>query len=1059
MNLLNLIGFGLKVWRLVLMLCCWCLPLISYTRLSNNGEVMSTKSGLFSDGGKIWMKLWKHISECFYKIHHHYSVHIGSRKNWWRKLLGAWIVFWILMAFGIFWCMSSQTVEKRKESLAGMCDERARMLNDQFNVSMNHIQAMSVLIATFHHGKNPSAIDQRTFASYTERTAFERPLTSGVAYAARVLHSEREQFEIQQGWTIKRMDSVEQNPVHKDEYNPADLEPSPVQEEYAPVIFAQDTVAHIISIDVLSGKEDSENVLRARESGKGVLTAPFRLLKTNRLGVILTFAVYKRDLPPYATSSERTEATAGYFGGIFDVESLVEKLLQQLASKQVILVNVYDTTNLSDPISMYGSNILNDGMHHVSALNFGDPFRKHEMHCRFKLKPPWPWGAITTSSGILVIALLIGQIFHATMNRIAKVEDDYHEMMELKKRAEAADVAKSQFLATVSHEIRTPMNGVLGMLHMLMDTDLDETQEDYVRTAQESGKALVSLINEVLDQAKIESGRLELEAVCFDLRAILDDVLSLFSGKSQEKGVELAVYVSDKVPAVLVGDPGRFRQIITNLMGNSIKFTEKGHIYVTVHLVEEAVNLMELEMESPSNSTLSGLPVADRWRSCAGFKAFSREESVPTYSSSSTDQVNLIVSVEDTGQGIPLEAQSRVFTPFMQVVPSITRTHGGTGIGLSISRCLVHLMKGEIGFASLPQIGSTFTFTAVFTRDCSNANDQKSQQINNQLKSISLEFREMRALLVDPRPTRAKVSVYHIERLGIRVEVVRDLDNGFFSINTGNSPPNVVFIEWEVWDKDLTLSTLFVNKLRSLNCAVTPKLFLLSGTISSTRAIVSSVFTPSVIMKPLRASLLTASLQHSMGVRNRVNHRNGELSTLSLRNLLRGRKILVVDDNLVNLRVATGALKKYGADVVHAERGKEAISLLTPPHHFDACFMDIQMPEMDGFEATQRIRDIESSINNRIRTGELSLEAYRNISTWHTPILAMTADVIQATNEECLKYEMDGYVSKPFEAEQLYREVSRFFQTASNENPRTDFLFDADDVTSTGPVPRGMLES
>ncbi|KAK6124776.1 hypothetical protein DH2020_041483 [Rehmannia glutinosa] len=324
--------------------------------------------------------------------------------------------------------------------------------------------------------------EQRTFARYTEKTSFERPLTSGVAYAVRVLHSEREQFEIQQGWTIKRMDNVEQTPVHEDKYDPADLESSPVQDEYAPVIFAQDTVAHVITVDVLSGKEDRDNVLRARKSGKGVLTAPFR------------------DLSLDATPAERIQATAG-----------------------------------------------------------------------FKQKQPWPWFAVSTSIGILIIALLVGQIFYATVNRIAKVEDDYHEMMELKKRAEAADVAKSQFLAIASHEIRTPMNGVLGMLQMLMDTHLDETQQDYVTTAIESGKALVSLINEVLDQAKIESGKLELEAVSFDLRAILDDVLSLFSGKSQDKKVELAVYVSSKVPVTLVGDPGRFWQIVTNLVGNSIK--------------------------------------------------------------------------------------------------------------------------------------------------------------------------------------------------------------------------------------------------------------------------------------------------------------------------------------------------------------------------------------------------------------------------------------------------------------------------------------------------------
>ncbi|KAK6116602.1 hypothetical protein DH2020_049708 [Rehmannia glutinosa] len=1004
MNLLDIIGFGLKVGHLLLLLCYWFLSLISLNWLSNGG-IMTTKTGLFGDGGQIW-KLWDHISECGCKIQHPYSLFIGSRKvrkNWWRKLLIAWIVFGIILSLAVFWYLSSQAVEKRKETLGSMCDERARMLQDQFN---------------------------RTFARYTEKTSFERPLTSGVAYAVRVLHSEREQFEIQQGWSIKRMDNVEQTPVHEDEYDPADLEPSPVQDEYAPVIFAQDTVAHVISVDVLSGKEDRDNVLRARESGKGVLTAPFRLLKTNRLGVILTFAVYKRDLSLDATPAERIQAAAGYLGGVFDIESLVEKLLQQLASKQTILVNVCDTTNISHPISMYGSNTSSDGMHHVSALNFGDPFRKHEMICRFKQKQPWPWFAVSTSIGILIIALLVGQIFYATVNRIAKVEDDYHEMMELKKRAEAADVAKSQFLATVSHEIRTPMNGVLGMLQMLMDTHLDETQQDYVRTARESGKALVSLINEVLDQAKIESGKLELEAVSFDLRAILDDVLSLFSGKSQDKKVELAVYVSSKVPVTLVGDPGRFRQIVTNLVGNSIKFTDKGHIFVTVHLVEEVV---EMETERDPSSSLSGLPVVERRRSWAGFRTFNQDTSTSSSSLSSLpDQIHIIVSVEDTGQGIPVEAQSRVFNPFMQVGPSITRTHGGTGIGLSISKCLVHLMKGEIGLASLPQIGSTFTFTAVFTNGCSNFNDHISQQVNNQSNTISSEFQGMKALLVDSNRVRAKVSKYHIERIGVHVEVISDLSLGF---SPGETPIHMVFIEEEIWDKNLGMSFVLLNKL-SKDYGVTPKTLILSNSANSTRSgfSTSGVPTPFVVTKPLRASMLAASLQRAMGVRGRGNHCNEELRTLSLSNLLHGRKILVVDDNPVNLRVAAGALKKYGAEVVHAERGKDAIRLLTPPHYFDACFMDIQMPEMDGFEATRRIRDIESSIKSGIQSGELSVEAYGNVSEWHVPILAMTADVIQATSEECSKCGMDGYVSKPFEAEQLYREVSRFFQTVSDEN-------------------------
>ncbi|KAK7400024.1 hypothetical protein VNO78_11222 [Psophocarpus tetragonolobus] len=1028
MSLLHVVGFGLKVGHLLLVLCCWVVSVVYLNWFISSG-IIDTKMGFpGGGGGKMWHRWWEKISGQGFKIHQQYYQYIGSKKvkrALWRKLLLTWVVGWTVVSLWIFCYMSLQGTEKRKETLASMCDERARMLQDQFNVSMNHIQAMSILISTFHHAKNPSAIDQKTFARYTERTAFERPLTSGVAYAVRVLHSEREQFEKQQDWTIKRMDTLEQNPVHKDDYAPEALEPSPIQEEYAPVIFAQDTIAHVISVNVLSGKEDRENVLRARESGKGVLTAPFRLLKTNRLGVILTFAVYKRDLPSNATPNERIQATDGYLGGVFDVESLVEKLLQQLASKQTVIVNVYDTTNHTHPIAMYGSNESGDVFYHVSTLNFGDPFRKHEMHCRFKQKPPWPWLAITTSIGILVIALLVGHIFHATVNRIAKVEDDYREMMELKKRAEAADIAKSQFLATVSHEIRTPMNGVLGMLHMLMDTDLDVTQQEYVRTAQESGKALVSLINEVLDQAKIEFGKLELEAVLFDIRAILDDVLSLFSEKSQGKGVELAVYVSDQVPELLIGDPGRFRQIITNLMGNSIKFTDKGHIFVTIHLVEEVVHSIEVDKESNSENTLSGSPVADSRRSWEGFKAFSQEGPLGSFSSPSSDLVNLIVSVEDTGEGIPLEAQPLIFTPFMQVGPSISRKHGGTGIGLSISKCLVGLMNGEIGFVSIPKIGSTFTFTAVFTNGHPSSNECKIQQINSQPQSLSSEFERMNALIIDPRSVRAKVSRYHIQRLGVHVEMVSDLNQGLSIISNGNIVINMVLIEQEVWDRDLGLSFHFVNNTRKIDCGVPPKLFILVNSSSSFKASINlGVYNPTVITKPLRASMLAASLQRSMGVQGAP--RNREQQSLSLRHLLRGRKILIVDDNSVNRTVAAGALKKYGADVVCVSSGKDAISSLKPPHQFDACFMDIQMPEMDGFEATRRIRDMEASLNNR----EVSVDDFENIRIWHVPILAMTADVIQATHEQCSKFGMDGYVSKPFEAEQLYREVSRFFQSS-----------------------------
>lgn len=382
----------------------------------------------------------------------------------------------------------------------------------------------------------------------------------------------------------------------------------------------------------------------------------------------------------------------------------------------------------------------------------------------------------------------------------------------------------------------------------------------------------------------------------------------------------------------------------------NLQFTEKGHIFVTVHLVEEVVDSIDVETETSSKNTLSGLPVADRRRSWREFRAFSQEGSTCHFSSSSSDHINLIVSVEDTGVGIPLEAQPRVFIPFMQVGPSISRTHGGTGIGLSISKCLVGLMNGEIGFASVPKIGSTFTFTAVFTNGCCNSNEYKTQQINNQPNAACSEFQGMTALVVDPRPVRAKVSRYHVERLGIHVEVVSDLIQGLSMIGSGKTTINMVLIEQEVWDKDSGAQALAIKNFKN-DLGVPSKMFLLANSIGSPRATAASsgAYTPHVIMKPLRASMLAASLQRAMGVSNKSNPRNGELPSLSLRNLLSGRKILVIDDNNVNLKVAAGALKRYGADVVCEDSGMKAIELLKPPHKFDACFMDIQMPGMDGY--------------------------------------------------------------------------------------------------------------
>ncbi|KAG0586800.1 hypothetical protein KC19_2G118400 [Ceratodon purpureus] len=1038
--------------------------------------------------GRLGVRWWKdHLSNTYEKPTYRDAEAGRGCPSWHTLLFIGWVIGMAYVSFTVYQGMKKEMLHKKNENLANMCEGRARMLEDQFKASMNHVRALTALLTTFHLGKQPSAINQETFATYTERTAFERPLMSGVAYAERVLHGNRALFESTHGWHIKEMFSKKRQ---------QDMD------EYAPTTMSQKTVFYLTSLDMMSGQEDRENIIRARESGKGALTNPFRLLESKHLGIVFTFAVYSIDLPEDATKEDRIKATAGYLGGAFDVETLVENLLRQMAGSQIIAVNVYDITNVTMPLVMYGhTNVEKSENTYVSELDFGDPDRKHEMRCRLKEDQVPPWTAFTTGIGTFIIAFLVGQMINASMNRIDKVEENCRIFQELKMRADDAVIAKSQFLATVSHEIRTPMNGVLGMLQMLMDTPLNSTQLDYARTAQASGKALITLINEVLDQAKIESGRLELEHVPFDLRAILDDVLSLFHGKSRASGIELAVYVSEKVPKILIGDPGRFRQIIINLVGNSIKFTEEGHIFVCVHLYED-VNMVtdgdggdlddifdgEVESAAPrldmshQFNTLSGREAADDLNSWEMFERLLPQEisyrSAAEYGTwkypESNDFVNLLVSVEDTGVGIPLSVQDRVFTPFMQADSSTSRTYGGTGIGLSISKCLVELMSGEMGFVSRPRVGSTFTFTAEFERIPANIPESILREGSNcllQTPPLPTCFRGMRVLVVDGRQVRCEVTRHHLRRLGLQVEVAHTVCEAAELLTAVADPAirgsrnsrgsatadiEMIFVDKDAWgpatgmkfrsllaESAMECHFSFQNLRNSYQCRSTAGRLPIGYPVHSMRKMVLVAtsmtdmelemvklcgFVDTVIYKPLRASLVAACLKQILGVGDGGNQgQELQVGVNSLQNLLSGKKILVVDDNPVNRKVAAGALNKYGAQVECVQSGRAAIQKLKPPHNFDACFMDVQMPEMDGFQATGLIRKAEAAAADQLGAAGLSTFGCR----FHVPILAMTADVIQATSEECRRCGMDGYVAKPFDEHQLYQAVAKHFFKAN----------------------------
>ncbi|KAF6168541.1 hypothetical protein GIB67_005153, partial [Kingdonia uniflora] len=464
--------------------------------------------------------------------------------------------------------------------------------------------------------------------------------------------------------------------------------------------------------------------------------------------------------------------------------------------------------------------------------------------------------------------------------------------------------------------------------------------------------------------------------------------------------------------------------------GVFLQFTDRGHIFVQVHLAEttkpsmgEETHLkegsgVEVKLSDSQFHTLSGYKAADGRNSCKNFKVQIGNEEFRS-DEDTCGIVTVIVIVEDTGTGIPLQIQKHVFTPFMQGDSSTSRNYGGTGIGLSITKCLVELMGGQITFISEPQIGSTFRFTSVL-RPCVNCPRNDLERLLPE--GLPTGLNEMKAIVVDGKPVRGVVTKYQLQRLGILVDLASAI-KGCLRSGT-EKQPDMILVEKDSWisiENGSSLKQLLDLKQSSVTSEM-PKMILLAASITKAESLkakyVGFCYT---IMKPLRARMVVTYLQEVMAMGSK--RRQGKGSSF-LHDLLCGKHILVIDDNNVNRIVATAALKKFGAVVECAESCKAALSLLKLPHKFDACFMVIQIPEMDGFEATRLIRDMESE-ENRQRMKDISTcEAVE----CHLPVLAMTADVFHATYEECVKHGMDGYVSKPFEDEILYQTLTKFFE-------------------------------